>query len=65
MLIEPAALTKSAPTDAMLLPPVTDVFRDEELGALEMQVVAAEQAVEESRWDDVVAVLDEVTIVPT
>ena len=64
-MIEPAALTQSAPADPMLLPPVTDVFRDEELGALEAQVVAAELAVRESRWDDAVALLDEVTIVPT
>jgi tetratricopeptide (TPR) repeat protein len=49
----------------MLLPPVTDVFRDAELGALEAQVAAAEQAVEESRWDDAVALLDEITVVPT
>lgn len=64
-MIEPAALTLSVPTDSILLPPVTDVFRDEELGAFEAKVAAAEQAVEESRWDDAVAVLDEVTIVPT
>jgi tetratricopeptide (TPR) repeat protein len=64
-MIEPAALTLSVPTDSILLPPVTDVFRDEDLAAFEARVVAAEQAVEESRWDDAVAVLDEVTIVPT
>lgn len=64
-MIEPVALTLSVTTDPMLLPPVTDVFRDEELGALEAQVVAAEQAVEESRWDDAVALLDEITVVPT
>ena len=64
-MIEPAALTQSVTTDPTLLPPVTDVFRDEELGALEAQVVAAEQAVEESRWDDAVALLDEITVVPT
>jgi tetratricopeptide (TPR) repeat protein len=64
-MIEPAALTLSVPTDSILLPPVTDVFRDEDLAALEARVVAAEQAVEESRWDDAVAVLDDVTIVPT
>jgi len=64
-MIEPAALTLSVPTDSILLPPVTDVFRDEELGAFEAQVVAAEQAVEESRWDDAVALLEEITIVPT
>jgi tetratricopeptide (TPR) repeat protein len=64
-MIEPAALTLSVATDTTLLPPVTDVFRDDELGALEAHVAAAEQAVEESRWDDAVALLDEVTIVPT
>ncbi len=64
-MIEPAALTSSVTTDSILLPPVTDVFHDEELGALEAQVAAAEQAVEESRWDDAVALLDEVTVVPT
>jgi tetratricopeptide (TPR) repeat protein len=61
-MIEPAALV---PTDPIVLPPVTDVFRDEELGPLEARVAVAEQAVEESRWDDVVALLDEITIVPT
>ena len=65
MFTEPAALTQSATTDPMLLPPVTDVFRDEELGALEHTVAAAEQAVEESRWDDAVALLDEITVMPT
>ena len=63
-MIEPAALTTLVPTDTMLLPPVTDVFRDDELTALEAQVAAAEKAVEESRWDDAVALLDEVTVVP-
>ena len=65
MMIEPAVLTSSVPTDTMLLPPVTDASRDEELGPLEAQVVAAEQAVDESRWDDAVALLDEITIVPS
>ena len=65
MFSEPAALVESATTDPVLLPPVTDVFRDEELGPLEERVAAAEQAVVESRWDDVVALLDEITIVPT
>ena len=64
-MIKPAALTLSVTTDPTRLPPVTDVFRDEELGALEAQVVAAEQAVEESRWDDAVALLDEITVVPS
>jgi tetratricopeptide (TPR) repeat protein len=64
-MIEPAALTLSVATDTTLVPPVTDVFRDDELGALEAQVAAAEHAVEESRWDEAVALLDEITIVPT
>jgi tetratricopeptide (TPR) repeat protein len=63
-MIEPAALTLSATTD-LLLPPVTDVSRDEEFSALEQQVVAAERAVDESRYDDAVALLGEVSIVPT
>ena len=61
---EPAALTLSATSDPLLLPPVTDVFRDEEFSVLDAQVVAAEQAVEESRWDDAVALLNEFVIVP-
>ena len=64
-MIEPAALPLSVTTDPVVLPPVTDVFRDEEFGPLEARVAAAEQAVEESRWDDVLALLDEITIVPT
>jgi tetratricopeptide (TPR) repeat protein len=64
-MIEPAALTMSATSDSLLLPPVTDVFRDEEFAALEARVVAAEQAVAESRWDDAVALLDEFVVVPT
>jgi tetratricopeptide (TPR) repeat protein len=63
-MIEPAALTLSVATD-LQLPPVTDVCRDTELGLLEKQVTAAEQAVHESRFDDAVALLDEVSIVPT
>ena len=53
MMIEPAALTLSAATD-LQLPPVTDIGRDEDLALLEKQVVAAEEAVEESRYDDAV-----------
>ena len=63
-MIESAALTMSATSDTLLLPPVTDVFRDEEFTALDARVVAAEQAVEESRWDDAVALLDELAIIP-
>jgi len=64
-MIEPAALNSSVSTDTMLTPPVTDVFRDEELGALEEQVTAAEKAVSESRWDEAVALLDGITVVPS
>ena len=64
-MIKPAALTSLVPTDTMLLPPVTDVFRDEELTVFEQRVVGAEQAVEESRWDDAVALLDEVNVIPS
>lgn len=53
---EPAALTD------FQLPPVTDVFRDAELDAFEARVLAAEKAVEESRYDDVVATLEEATL---
>lgn len=63
-MTEPAALTLSATTD-LELPPVTDVGRDEHLALLEKQVVAAEEAVQESRYDDAVALLDEVSIVPS
>ena len=56
MKIEPAALTLSVTTD-LQLPPVTDIGRDEDLARLEKQVVAAELAVEESRYDDAVALL--------
>jgi tetratricopeptide (TPR) repeat protein len=60
---EPAALTLSATAD-LLLPPVTDISRDEELDLLEQQVVTAERAVEESRYDDAVELLGEVSIAP-
>lgn len=63
MTIEPAALTLSASTD-LQLPPVTDIGRDEDLALLETRVVAAEEAVEESRYDDVVALLGDLPIAP-
>ena len=63
MMIEPAALTLSATTD-LKFPPVTDIGRDEDLALLEKQVVAAEQAVDESRYDDAVALLGDVRIAP-
>ena len=62
-MIEPAALTLSATTD-LKLPPVTDIGRDEDLALLEKQVVAAEQAVDESRYDDALALLGDVPIAP-
>ena len=62
-MIEPAALTLSATTD-LKLPPVTDIGRDEDLALLEKQVVAAEQAVDQSRYDDAIALLGDVPIAP-
>jgi tetratricopeptide (TPR) repeat protein len=49
---------------ALTLPPVTDVSRDDDLGALELQVAAAEAAVSDGRYDDAVALLGEISIVP-
>ncbi len=63
MMIEPAALTLSATTD-LQLPPVTDIGRDDGLALVEKQVVAAEQAVTDSRYDDAIALLGEVSIAP-
>lgn len=62
MTIEPAALLSES-TDVPL-PPVTDIGRGQDLELLEKQVVAAELAVDESRYDDVVALLGEVLIAP-
>ena len=61
---EPAALTPPAPTGLLVLPPVTDVFRDEELDVLETKVAGAEVALRNGRYDDVVATLGELTIFP-
>jgi tetratricopeptide (TPR) repeat protein len=47
-----------------VLPPVTDVFRDDELDLLETKVAGAEIALRDKRYDDVVAVLGELTIFP-
>jgi len=66
-VIEPAALTttlSATAADELLLPPVSDVRRDDELRALEARVAAAEAAVAESRWDDAVALLEEVRVAP-
>jgi tetratricopeptide (TPR) repeat protein len=66
---EPAALTTLSSAaevspEAFVLPPVTDVFRDEELDVLETRVAGAEIALRDKRYDDVVATLDELTIFP-
>ena len=63
-MIEPAALTPPATAGLLVLPPVTDVFRDEELDALETRVAGAEIALRDARYDDVVAMLGELTIFP-
>jgi tetratricopeptide (TPR) repeat protein len=49
---------------ALTLPPVTDVSRDDDFGALELQVAAAEVAVEDGRYDDAISLLGEISIVP-
>ena len=61
---EPAALTMPASAGVLVLPPVTDVFRDEELDVLETKVAGAEIAVRDARYDDVVAILGELRIFP-
>jgi len=60
---ELAALPLTLP-DAFVLPPLSDVRRDEEFPAVEARVASAEAAVEDSRWDDVVAILSETPIPP-
>jgi tetratricopeptide (TPR) repeat protein len=65
---EPAALTTvsspAASAGGFVLPPVTDVFRDDELGLLETRVAGAEIALRDKRYEDVVAILGETTIFP-
>ena len=63
-MIEPAALTPPASAGFLVLPPVTDVFRDDELDVLETKVAGAEIALRDARYDDVVAIIDELTIFP-
>ena len=63
-MIEPAALTPPVSAGLLVLPPVTDVFRDDELDALETKIAGAEIAVRDARYDDVVAILGELTIFP-
>ena len=63
LMNELAALSSSATADFQL-PPVTDVFRDAEFDALEKQVAAAEQAVQEAQYDDAVTLLAGNVIVP-
>lgn len=59
---EPAALITL--TADLHMPPVTDVFRDEEFEALEGCVGAAEEAVREGRYDDAVTALNESVLTP-
>lgn len=63
-MIEPAALTPPVSAGLLVLPPVTDVFRDDELDLLETKVAGAEIALRAARYDDVVAVLGELSIFP-
>ena len=48
----------------MLLPPLTEVSRSDDLGLLEEQVAVVERAVAASRWDDAVEKLDDFSIAP-
>jgi tetratricopeptide (TPR) repeat protein len=61
---EPAALTLPTFPAGPQLPPVTDVFRDEELDLLETRVAGAEIALRDKRYDDVVATLEPLAIFP-
>ena len=61
---ELAALTTPSDPAALALPPVSDVLRDDEFAEQERRVAAAETALAESRWDDVVALLTETPIAP-
>jgi hypothetical protein len=56
-MIEPAALIPPASAGPLVLPSVTDGFRDEELDVLETKVTGAEIALRDGRYDDVVAFL--------
>ena len=62
---EPAALTMQSALTDLELPPVTDVFRDAEFDALAARVAATELAVAESRYDDVVELLEEAVVAPS
>ena len=61
---EPAALTTPAAAGLLVLPPVSDVFRDDELDLLETRVTGAEIAVRDARYDDAVELVGELTIFP-
>ena len=61
---ELAALTTPTDSAAFVLPPVSDVLRDDEFVEQERRVAAAEAAVAESRWHDAVSILGESPIAP-
>ena len=61
---ELAALTTTADPADFILPPVSDLQRDDEFVEQEHRVAAAEAALTGSRWDDVVAILTECPIAP-
>ena len=60
----PVPPLSGSPASGFALPPVTDVFRDDELDLLETRVAGAEIAVRDKRYDDVVSILGDVTIFP-
>jgi tetratricopeptide (TPR) repeat protein len=61
---ELAALTTTADPAAFMLPPVSDLQRDDEFVEQEHRVAAAEAALAASRWDDVIEILSECPIAP-
>ncbi len=61
---ELAALTSTTDPAALMLPPVSDLQRDDEFVEQEQRVAAAEAALAGSRWDDVVGILTECPIAP-
>jgi tetratricopeptide (TPR) repeat protein len=65
VISEPAALNHSLATEALELPPLTVLHRDEQLGAVEERVAAAEAAVDAGRYDEAIELLAGDRVVPS
>jgi tetratricopeptide (TPR) repeat protein len=63
-MIEPAALNHSLATEALELPPLTVLHRDE-IGGVEERVRAAEAAVDAGRYDQAIELLADDPVVPS